>query len=425
MSIKVCDAIMGSGKSSAAINYMNEHPEQKFIYITPYLEEADRIRDSCPLLDFRKPSNKIPEFDFKKYKHTLNLITAGKNITSTHNMFLRYSDEMVGMIKQHNYTLIVDEAVDVLRPSKITESDMKLLEAAGWVIKEDGMIKLSPTFDYDEGMAKEIVYLAKGNRIIDMPIIGCGNQFYYWVFSKDILMAFDDIIILTYKFSSQTMKYYLDILGLEYTNVGIFFDKTNNKYTFCDKTSYIPEYTKTLSSKIHIFDNKNLNAIGETKTALSHTWYYRQSSKKEHITTLKNNVNNYFRNYNRDKPVNNRLWASYKNGETFIRGKGFYYNNIAFNAKATNNYRDRDVLAYCVNIFMRPSEKQYLTANGVNVLEDEYALSVMIQWIWRSAIRDGKEIWIYVPSKRMRNLLRNWIAEVEQNYIHIKESINQ
>lgn len=37
--IKVCDAIMGSGKSSAAINYMNEHPDKKFIYITPYLNK--------------------------------------------------------------------------------------------------------------------------------------------------------------------------------------------------------------------------------------------------------------------------------------------------------------------------------------------------------------------------------------------------
>ena len=38
--IQVCDAIMGTGKSSAAITYMNEHKEEKFIYITPYLEEA-------------------------------------------------------------------------------------------------------------------------------------------------------------------------------------------------------------------------------------------------------------------------------------------------------------------------------------------------------------------------------------------------
>ena len=140
MPIKVCDAIMGSGKSSAAISYMNEHPQQKFIYITPYLEEAVRIRKSCPQLDFKEPSNKIPEFDFKKYEHTVKLITSGKNITSTHNMFLRYSDEMIDMIKKQEYTLIIDEAVDVLRASNITASDMQLMEEAGWTSKEDGII---------------------------------------------------------------------------------------------------------------------------------------------------------------------------------------------------------------------------------------------------------------------------------------------
>ena len=33
ISIKVCDAIMGAGKTEAAITYMNEHKEKKFIYV--------------------------------------------------------------------------------------------------------------------------------------------------------------------------------------------------------------------------------------------------------------------------------------------------------------------------------------------------------------------------------------------------------
>lgn len=419
MAIKVCDAIMGSGKSSAAISYMNEHPEQKYIYITPYLEEAVRIRESCPALDFKEPSDKIPEFEFRKYKHTIGLISAGKNITSTHNMFLRYSDDMIELIKEHNYTLIIDEAVEVLRPSTITKSDMQLLESAGWVTKDRGMIKVSPSFEYDNGFAKEIVALARGNRLVDMPNYGLGALYYYWIYSRDILDAFKDIFVLTYLFDSQTMKYYLDIVGLEYQKIGIRRDE-HGGYHFNDTVDYIPEYTKTLSSKIHIFENDKLNAVGNHKTALSYTWYNKGKTHSDERETLRKNVYNFFRNYNGDKPTSNRLWATYKNGESFLRGKGFYYNNIAFNAKATNNYRDRNVLAYCVNIFMQPNEKQYLLANGANVLEDEYALSVMIQWIWRSAIRDGNEIWIYIPSKRMRTLLQKWIKDTEQNYIHIK-----
>ena len=35
----------------------------------------------------------------------------------------------------------------------------------------------------------------------------------------------------------------------------------------------------------------------------------------------------------------------------------------------------------------------------------------MLQFIWRSAIRNGEEIWVYIPSIRMRNLLKQWIEE--------------
>lgn len=46
-----------------------------------------------------------------------------------------------------------------------------------------------------------------------------------------------------------------------------------------------------------------------------------------------------------------------------------------------------------------------------------WALSEMIQWIWRSAIRDGEDIYIYIPSERMRNLLSDWIDEVSSGVV--------
>ena len=424
MAIKVCDAIMGSGKSSAAINFMNEHPQQKFIYITPYLEEAVRIRNSCPALRFKEPSNKLPEFDFRKYKHTVELIKNGENITSTHNMFLRYSDEMIELIRAGHYTLIIDEAVEILRQSSIGKSDIKLLEDAGWLHNNGKFIEVNPTFNYQGGLINDIVSLSRGNRLINMED-GDGKPYYYWMFAKEIFEAFDDVIVLTYLFDAQTMKYYFDLNDMEYDVIGIRRDKKGG-YHFSDIPDYIPEYTATLSSKIHIFENEKLNSIGNNAHALSYTWFQRSSeASTEKKDTLRKNVNNFFINYNRGKPAQTRLWATYKIGESILRGKGYFYNDIAFNAKATNNYRDKQVLAYCVNIFMQPNEKNYLINNGINVLEDKYALSVMIQWIWRSAIRDGEEIWIYIPSKRMRNLLQNWISEMENNYIIHKEKLNK
>ena len=48
---------MGTGKTEAAITYMNEHKEKKFIYITPYLAESNRIKEGCPELHFVEPSS--------------------------------------------------------------------------------------------------------------------------------------------------------------------------------------------------------------------------------------------------------------------------------------------------------------------------------------------------------------------------------
>ena len=61
---------------------------------------------------------------------------------------------------------------------------------------------------------------------------------------------------------------------------------------------------------------------------------------------------------------------------------------------------------------MNVGEKIFYKSAGIEVDEDAYALSTMIQWIWRSAIRDGHEIYIYVPSKRMRELLLDWVQQV-------------
>ena len=63
---------------------------------------------------------------------------------------------------------------------------------------------------------------------------------------------------------------------------------------------------------------------------------------------------------------------------------------------------------------MNVGVKLFYQRHNIKVNEDMYALSTMIQWIWRSAIRDGKDINIYIPSKRMRTLLVDWINTVSK-----------
>ena len=66
----------------------------------------------------------------------------------------------------------------------------------------------------------------------------------------------------------------------------------------------------------------------------------------------------------------------------------------------------------------KPGTVQVVKASamkGFPVKEDVFALSEMVQWIWRSAIREGNPINIYVPSSRMRSLLQRWLNDEFEN----------
>ena len=72
------------------------------------------------------------------------------------------------------------------------------------------------------------------------------------------------------------------------------------------------------------------------------------------------------------------------------------------NMRATNDYKYKTHLMYIYNRYMKPDLKM-LFKTELN--EDIYALSDLVQWVFRSAIRDNKPINLYLPSERMRNLI--------------------
>ena len=63
-----------------------------------------------------------------------------------------------------------------------------------------------------------------------------------------------------------------------------------------------------------------------------------------------------------------------------------------------------------VNRYINPALKINFKTVGLCINEEQFALSEMIQFIWRSAIRDDKEIYLYIPSRRMRFLLQKWLG---------------
>lgn len=416
MTIKICDSIMGSGKSSAAINYMNANPNKKFIYITPFLGEAARIRDACPELHFVEPSNKLPEYGFRKYNHIKSLFRDGENITSTHALFDRFSYEMIEDIRRHQYTLIIDEDVECLsKCSTIRTDDINDQIALGRAVRcGEGYIQFQNYENY-HGSMREVMDLCEERELIDMcPDGDSFTSLFCWVYPRRILKAFREVYLLTYMFPAQTIKWYFDLEGFQYQYIRTAYD--GNTYSFTDGEQYVPDYVSHIKEKIHIVGTKRMNHIGEDKHALSSTWYQRISKDpdSESARILRRNLANYFNEIVNYIPTSERMWTTFESGKSIVRGRGYMRSDTAFNIRATNELRNKRALAYCVNVFINPFEKNYLVGRGVRVDEDAYALSSMVQWIWRSAIRDGGEIWLYIPSSRMRNLLIGWMDSISK-----------
>ena len=152
-----------------------------------------------------------------------------------------------------------------------------------------------------------------------------------------------------------------------------------------------------------------MNMIGDRDTDLSKSWYTRNKNNTS-IKVLKNNIINFFRNI-RDDNSSDNIWTTFKDYQSLLKGKGYTKGFLPLNSRATNEYRDRTSVVYPVNRYLNPFVKNFFGINGINVDENGFALSEMLQFIWRSAIRDGKDIWVYIPSIRMRNLLKQWIKQ--------------
>lgn len=400
--IHVCDSIMGSGKSSAAIAYMNERPDEKFVYITPYLEEAKRIRESCPALRFIEPSNKIRGYQFSKINHTAALIEEGRNIATTHQAFKGYSPEMLDRIREYGYTLIIDECVDVLELSSIHPDDLRLIVEAGYVKLENGEYKIADA-SYAGNAYAEVFSMLRSHSLIQSVDNNC-ETLYYWALSPDLVTSFREVFVLTYLFRGQGLCRMFEMYGLRYDWIGA--EKTaDGKFAFGPYGRYLPDYAADLSHKIHIIDSDRMNAVGDGKYSISLNWFSRCGDQS---VQLKNNLSNYFNNLHRADPASEKMWGTYKNIFPKLKGKGYTNAFVAFNTKATNEYGRRKILAYPINIFMNANDKAFYCGRGLYVDEDVYALSIMVQWIWRSAIRNGEDITLYMPSERMRALLFAW-----------------
>lgn len=395
MKLKVVDAGCGVGKTTAMINFINnsKNDNEKFLYITPFLTEVDRINESCSKRNFKEPKE-LPT----KSEDLIRLIDKGYNVVSTHALFQKLSEKALDLTQFNEYILIIDEAADVIQEIDITKNDLNTIVKEYITVKDDmTVIWKEEKSDY-EGRFMDYKNLIEMGGVKAHCSSSGEVMSLVWTFPIEIFDSFKEVYILTYMFNGQ--KAYYEYHKVEIENLYIKdYQLTTEKQTY--------NYDKQ-KKLITIIDDNKLNAIGDNRGSLSMSWFKRNKNSII-IKKLQNNVLNFFKNRTKEIPAENKLWTTFKEYEQYIKGKGYIKSFVPINIRATNNYKGTTAVAYIANRYMKPTLKHFFEAEGIEVDEDTYALSELIQFIYRSAIRDGKPIIVYIPSKRMRELLKDWI----------------
>lgn len=428
--VTVIDALMGSGKTTLAIRLMREialtydtvfeHGQRRFIYITPFLAEVARVEGALGAIA-DQPIAFSPVAEGGRKLVSLNrMLLDGQNIVSTHALF-KFVDENTGdALDQYRYTLFVDEVAEWVEKYPISPKDLKILFDAGCIRTNPATKRVEWTDPEPvEGESRGASYSGKfvslrslchqGKIVASRHTTGGMPTLLLWKMPVEILARFDEVFILTHLFDGSDMAAYLRLSGVQVTKATIGRDGEMVPYDHSIEAERIAK----IKPLLQIETDPKLNAVG-TRTGksrpLSVTWFRTDRAKLGgHLTAKLQSATYTFFRHRCGTPVGENLWSTFNDFRKDLKGKGYGRSFLSCNARATNDYRDRVSLAYLVNLYRHPFISGYFADAGVPTSEDFYALATMTQWIFRSAIRDGKPVRLFVPSDRMRRLLVEWL----------------
>ena len=404
--IRVIDAMMGSGKTTKVFEMMRSNPNNKYMYISMFLNEVGdgntgevgRIQKVLPELDFKMPKN-IGEGKLKALK---TLVDKGCNISSTHSLFGMFDTEIVEMLVKADYTLIIDEAVDCIGVyGDVNESDISAMQLSKMITicPENKQLlwneEMYPKHDGKYGEVRELCSL--GSLYLH------SKKVLIWEYPPKLLRELNNVYIVSYLFGGSVMSCWMKMNEIPY-------EVMDNSLLGLRSESELKAIVK---ENLTVLKSGKLDKM-YPDSAFGVNWY--KEALKDEFLTIKTVLESCVKN-TRAK-VGQVFWTTFKSNKEKLSGKGYskaVNGNLepflACNTKATNDYRDYSLCMYTINVNKKPEEVGYLSSKGVDFNKDLYALSEMIQFVWRGCIREGKPMKVLVLNKRMRRLLENWINE--------------
>ena len=440
--INVVDAPCGAGKSSFAIQMINQNPGQRFIYCTPFLDELERIRKSTGSGRFASPEYVGFDADNKmtiyptKLESFHELLRQGRDIAVTHTTLLNSNEKTFDLIGQRDYILLQDEPLDLVQRFDATsgvadherqmtdKDDLKHLQMDGYIeiSQEDGKVTWRRS---SWGQFSELNKYCNMNRLYRL-----GEDKLMCVFPPEFFDLFKEVYVFDYLFKDTINCAYFRKYGIPYETMSV--EKTDSGYQLADydlEKEY--EYRQSIRRLITVYGGEGRYP----RRCLCKNWFKSTTTKE--IEKLSARMGYFFRFLAQVK-AKDAMWScpvlymDIMKTPGYVRTRGLNKEEkrlsekeqeerkkelrtfVPCNARATNVYKDRSALAYCYNLYP-PTEIETFFLSGENKSlfdRDGYAKQALIQWIFRSRIREGQPINLYLPSARMEKLFNEFFDEL-------------
>lgn len=421
--IDIVDGPMGEGKSSYAIEFCNDLDEgERVMYVTPYLDEVSRIIEAASAHPFTEPKEKP-----SKREHLKDLIGAGESIVLTHELFRSMTPKMFGELKEKEYHLIVDEVINVIDSVEVQSALLKVFMECGRISideSNDNKVVWSKESNDDvygcDAIDKIRLAALYGKLRVDGSLENSSVKIIKTI-PYQAFGGFKSVQVLTYLFHGSVLKGFFDLAGIKYNIKTI--EQIDGRYQVVearDLSEVKAKYRRLINL---IDDDKDTRPgrVNDIERSLSHTVMTNSKGTRPegYLKRLSSDIENVIKNKFKITIKSDVMWTVYKpiiekDGFDLCRYKAMTNKNeygcfVPHNARATNNYGDRHNVVYAIDRHLNLDIGQFLKKAGVDISYDTYSLAEMIQFIWRSAIRNNEPINLYIPSLRMRALFKLWL----------------
>ena len=399
--ITVLDEPCGTGKTSRMIASLD--PVKNYLIVVPYLSEVDRVIRQADGIDLYQPDeSSVPERT--KHAHLRQLLEEGKSVVATHALY----ENAVPVVREgllEGYHIIIDEVLDAAEviASKSPQSVQDFYIQTNYLCLEDnGRVRTSWNWLQHGNQAKDtldarIFSAADHGRLF----LESGSNFITGI-PEELLSAGQSLTIMTFMFAGSLLKAYLNKLGIPY------------------------DVKRDPKAELHfkqearrLIDIRTIPAL--EKLCLTYTGQGKGLQQRNYQSRFGNALKNL-----RDRELNGLahkdilittrqdLW--FRKGDRIANIAGpcgkksrlFSANWIANTTRGTNDYSHCSNLLYLYDQHVNPTIARWLSVPA-GKFSEQYALTELIQWVWRSRIRNGKPIILYLPNNRMRRILQSYL----------------